>query len=198
MPMITRETLFDSQLVQLFAKKPASYALSVLFHVAILIAWKNNSQTITQKVALGFAPTALKVRSISELKQEIPKKKVLKKKKSKKVMPIPKPIEQPVQKQDVVNTQKVIHKDFAKSVVQNNPPLYPRVALRRGWTGKVLLQVLVGQNGKAKRVDILKPSKHQPLNKSAVQAALSWTFQRPQANTTYLVKKEIVFKLEKK
>lgn len=58
------------------------------------------------------------------------------------------------------------------------PPIYPRNALRRQWSGVVMLQVLVGIDGHPVSVDIQRSSGHRELDDAAREQVLKhWTFQ---------------------
>jgi protein TonB len=57
-------------------------------------------------------------------------------------------------------------------------PDYPRNAQRRGWTGSVLLQVLVGIDGRPLEVSIARSSGHRELDEAArAQVLKRWRFQ---------------------
>lgn len=89
----------------------------------------------------------------------------------------------------------VVKKRFRDVVVRNVLPVYPRIARRRGWTGKVLLRMLVDQTGKVRDVEVLKPSKYTVFNNSAKKAASGWQFRASSTGQPYLVDKEVVFQL---
>ena len=58
------------------------------------------------------------------------------------------------------------------------PPKYPRNAQRLGWTGTVLLQVLVGIDGRPLEVAIAQGSGHRELDEAAREQVLKrWRFQ---------------------
>ena len=58
------------------------------------------------------------------------------------------------------------------------PPKYPRNAQRLGWTGTVLLQVLVGIDGRPLDVTIAQGSGHRELDEAAREQVLKrWRFQ---------------------
>lgn len=59
----------------------------------------------------------------------------------------------------------------------NRAPVYPPVALRRGWQGEVLLEVLVSKLGRVARIDINSSSGYKLLDKSAIRAVRSWRFR---------------------
>lgn len=57
-------------------------------------------------------------------------------------------------------------------------PDYPRNAQRRGWTGTVLLQVLVGIDGRPLEVTVMQGSGHRELDEAArAQVLKRWRFQ---------------------
>lgn len=61
---------------------------------------------------------------------------------------------------------------------RTSPPRYPRDALRNGLEGTVLLQVLVGVDGKPLEVSVHTGSGHRVLDQEAVRHVLRhWTFR---------------------
>lgn len=76
--------------------------------------------------------------------------------------PAPKPVYQPV------NVQA--------AYLRNPKPDYPRIALRRGWEGVVVLQIDLDKNGEPQRVEIADSSGHQVLDKAAQAAVRRWRF----------------------
>ena len=59
---------------------------------------------------------------------------------------------------------------------RNRPPVYPMDAARRGQQGNVLLAIHVGPSGLPFGVDVERSSGYPLLDKSAVEAAMKWTF----------------------
>ena len=58
------------------------------------------------------------------------------------------------------------------------PPIYPRVALKKGLQGTVVLRVLVSSSGSVLAVDIDQSSGHRDLDRAAQrQVASHWQFQ---------------------
>jgi periplasmic protein TonB len=53
------------------------------------------------------------------------------------------------------------------SYVYNPSPHYPRIAIKKHWEGMVLLRVLVGEDGRALRVEVQKPSGHREFDNAA-------------------------------
>ena len=61
--------------------------------------------------------------------------------------------------------------------LENDPPNYPRVARRRGYSGTVVLDVLVSRDGHVKEVAMYSSSGHRILDEAAVSAVAGWRFQ---------------------
>lgn len=76
--------------------------------------------------------------------------------------PAPKPVYKPV------NVQA--------AYLSNPKPDYPRIALRRGWEGVVVLQIDLDQEGQPQRVEIADSSGHRVLDKAAQAAVRRWRF----------------------
>lgn len=87
-------------------------------------------------------------------------------------------------------------KTFEESIVQNVAPKYPRIALKRKWSGAVLLQMKVNRQGKIESLRIERSSGHRVLDESALKAARQWTFRPAVSQLYYIVQKEIVFRLK--
>lgn len=63
----------------------------------------------------------------------------------------------------------------------NPPPRYPRLALRAGDEGRVLLRVLVDAQGRPQEVEIEKSSGHRDLDRAAREQVLAkWRFHPAQ------------------
>jgi periplasmic protein TonB len=59
----------------------------------------------------------------------------------------------------------------------NNPaPVYPEVAMDRGWEGKVLMKVHVLAGGKPESVSVVKSSGKDVLDDEAVRTVKQWSF----------------------
>lgn len=59
----------------------------------------------------------------------------------------------------------------------HNPPLdYPRISRMRGEQGRVLVNVLIGQDGSAQKVEIKTSSGFDRLDQAAVNSVLRWRF----------------------
>ncbi len=65
---------------------------------------------------------------------------------------------------------------FGVAYLNNPAPSYPMLARRMGEQGRVLLRVLVSENGKANTVNIDKSSGYEKLDEAAIEAVKKWTF----------------------
>jgi len=77
--------------------------------------------------------------------------------------------------QDVVMTEDAL--DVAPRPRTQRPAEYPRRARSKGVTGKVLLRVLVGTDGKVESVRVIEAEPEGVFEQSAVEAIKSWTFE---------------------
>ena len=60
---------------------------------------------------------------------------------------------------------------------KNSPPLYPKLARKRGYQGKVVLEVLVTKDGHAGTVRLITSSGFKILDKTAIEGVKKWLFQ---------------------
>jgi len=58
----------------------------------------------------------------------------------------------------------------------NPKPKYPKVARKRGYEGEVKLKVFVLANGRVGKIEIIRPSGHEILDRSALEAVKDWVF----------------------
>jgi protein TonB len=67
---------------------------------------------------------------------------------------------------------------MARPAYRDNPrPEYPRLAKRRGYEGRVLLEVLVAGSGKVEDLRILESSGYDVLDRSAMKSVEGWLFE---------------------
>lgn len=59
----------------------------------------------------------------------------------------------------------------------NPPPVYPKIARRRGNKGTVVLDVLVGTSGNVKELRVHKSSGFHVLDNAALESVKSWVFE---------------------
>ena len=60
---------------------------------------------------------------------------------------------------------------------KNPAPPYPRIARRRGYEGTVILEVLVGPDGKAEEVRLFRSSGYPILDRAAESSVKKWLFR---------------------
>ncbi len=70
----------------------------------------------------------------------------------------------------------VIHTRAVPKYKTNPKLVYPQIAKKRGYQGKVLLLVIVSKTGTAKKVSISKSSGYKLLDKAARKAVSQWLF----------------------
>ena len=110
-------------------------------------------------------------------------------------------------------TQEITaHADIAKSSViksnkriakylYNPAPLYPRFARKRGYQGKVELNLLISQSGKVTDIKLLNSSGFKVLDKSAIKTVSQWLFVPTQLKDQaidYWYQQNINFQLKEK
>ncbi len=120
--------------------------------------------------------------------KKIPPKKVEKKKEP--VLPkplpmaedaIPKPSAQPVVDSRPTENKAPVPETYTEANFKANyginpKPVYPPLAVNRGWEGKVLLRVSVSAEGTPLSVSIHQSSGHESLDDAAVEAVEKWKF----------------------
>lgn len=70
----------------------------------------------------------------------------------------------------------VVHTKAVPKYKTNPQPVYPRIAKRRGYQGRVLLLVVVSKSGTVKKLSVSKTSGHDILDKAACKAVKKWYF----------------------
>lgn len=91
----------------------------------------------------------------------------------------------------------ISNRTFKESILKNHKPRYPRLALRKGWSGRVMLKLLVEPNGAVKSVEVLNAPKYDGFVKAAIQAAKKWRFRPSKNNASFFVKKDVAFSFRK-
>ena len=67
--------------------------------------------------------------------------------------------------------------DSGPIAVHSPSPAYPRRSLRQGEAGEVVVQALVGSDGRPRQVEVARSSSHRALDQAAVRAVRRWRFQ---------------------
>jgi len=60
--------------------------------------------------------------------------------------------------------------------MKNIPPQYPLLARRRGYQGRVLLEVLVRRDGRAGSIRLARSSGYEVLDRAAIKGVRNWLF----------------------
>ena len=82
-----------------------------------------------------------------------------------------------------IDNQPTYSPPSCNSVSLNNPkPDYPRIALRRGIEGLVLLHVEVNEQGRPIEIQVKKSAGFKPLDIAALKAVRRWRFLPAQRN----------------
>ena len=184
----------------IFLNRPNNYEsflISIALHFILIFFYLKTPPVINLQKDIGFRSVLrikiIKDRPVKEgpkktTKQYIKKRKFSKlKQENSEVSPHPFLKEPP---------QKIVMKDFNKSIVQNVPPIYPRIALKNGQSGSVLVSLLVDATGKVIRVNLVRSSSYDLLDKSALHAATQWIFRKSDSGLPYRVEKKIIFKIK--
>lgn len=83
----------------------------------------------------------------------------------------------------VLDNQQTYSPPSSNSASLNNPkPDYPRIALRRGIEGLVLLHVEVNEQGRPIEIQVKKSAGFKPLDIAALKAVRRWRFLPAQRN----------------
>jgi len=72
--------------------------------------------------------------------------------------------------------EKVTEPRAGAGYLDNPEPVYPDVAMERGWEGKVLMKVHVLASGKPDSVSVIKSSGKDVLDNEAVRTVKQWSF----------------------
>ena len=65
---------------------------------------------------------------------------------------------------------------FGAAYLNNPAPEYPKMARRSGQQGRVMLKVLVAENGKPQLVELATSSGYEALDQAAIEAVKLWRF----------------------
>ena len=166
-----------------------SLVLSIVIHSFIIFPYlpskkiKNKAQILT-------------LTEVSLYKKPPPKKKIIKKIiKKKNPKPKPKKVEKP--------PKKIIEQDIDPTPILDNlknpKPVYPKIAIQRGWQGTCILELEVLNDGTVGSIKLLKTSGRKLLDQSAIKAVRYWNFTpatKKGKNIKSKLKVPIEFKLE--
>ncbi len=149
---------------------------------------ENHEETVHQEQVVKPIPLppSRKTELVNETK--VPVEKVVESTKEKKVVSKTIPAQSVLKKvveplSENLSTDIEIDSSAAESLRQpepleivNRPPAYPSLARKRGWQGKVLLEVDVQIDGMVKSIQINKSSSYKLLDREALDAVSKWRF----------------------
>ena len=151
--------------------------LVVLLHAAVLAAYWSQPEmpaVLVNEMSISFANTQMQQAEVTPQPKPKPRE------------PDPVPSEAPAVKevappvQQETSPQSPVALDdepiFSADYLNNPKPPYPLVAIRKGYQGKVLLNVEVLADGKPGEVEVLQSSGHDVLDAAAVQTVKTWRF----------------------
>lgn len=174
--------------------------LSFTLHLGVCFFKKTNQfkslltpQAFTNKISVKIV-TKTEKPILKNKASRIIKKKTVKKLTRKQTSPSKVKDYKNVAKRTASVPKKKPFKSFIRNFVQ---PTYPRLAKRRGITGRVDLTLMVLGNGKLEKVIVSSSSGSQLLDKSAIEAAKRWTFKSLSTNPKDLfqLSKAIVYRI---
>ncbi len=70
----------------------------------------------------------------------------------------------------------IVPPSFSAAYLENPPPAYPATSRRLGETGRVVLRVRVGTEGRADAVELATSSGFERLDRAALEAVKRWRF----------------------
>ncbi len=149
-----------------------SLCLALAVHALVLFSAKSSPLTILSEVSMANSPSKLQLNMQKRaVKKPIQKKKLVKK--SKKLVAK----KEVVIEQEVSKPQAAIMKtNFNKTSMHAPKPRYPRMAIKRGIEGSVVVKILINEQGLPYDVSILKSSGFKVLDEAAIKTAMQWKF----------------------
>lgn len=150
------------------------------------------TESLSVKVLLQQALRKPSPAIAKPVKKPLKKKKTLTNKKTAK--PISEPEETEVAEQTPSQTPAQAFDSLILDFIQ---PSYPRVALRRGITGVVILNLFINNDGSMEKILVSQSSGNDLLDNSALRAAKQWKFKALGAKSQGItvVEKRIVYKI---
>ena len=146
-----------------------SILISFFFHIVILFPHVPFSK-ITQEAEPLITSEVILYKKPPPKKQ--PKKPI--KKNKLKPKPKPKKIIKPPSPKKIIKEFEPMEASVSKG---NQRPIYPRIAIKRGWEGTVVLRVEVLDDGSVGGIIILSSSGRKILDKSALKSVKTWMFK---------------------
>lgn len=178
--------------------------LSILVHTTVVDHFKHSAVEKEELVKPVKIPSKVQISFVRPQPKPVvqpppppPKVVALKKPPKPKVQPKaePKVEPQPVPEPAVVQAdapvipappveEKVTEPRSGADYLNNPAPVYPEVAMDRGWEGKVLMKVHVLANGKPDNIAVVNSSGKEVLDDEAVRTVKKWSFVPAMRGTT--------------
>ena len=166
----------------------SSFLVSLLLHILVIFPY------IPQQ-KYDIEPQLMQMTEVRLYNKPPPKKKIKKKIiKKKKPKPKPKHVEKPPEPKkeepepDPVPTE-------AYEVKGNPKPIYPNIAIQRGWQGICILQLQILEDGTVGKISLLKTTGRKLLDQSAIRAVKYWKF-KPATKKGKVVKSKLKVPIE--
>jgi len=173
--------------------------ITALVHAGVIFYKMGGRQLI---FSTGEINKSISVRVLLEqaLKKPATKPKKLVKKQTKvkkKVGRTPVPVQKEETQTQELKPSQTPEQAFDSLILAFTQPNYPRLALRRGITGVVILSLFIKSDGSMERVTVAQSSGNDLLDNSALNAAKQWKFKAlgPQTAGLTVVQKRIVYKI---
>ena len=174
---------------------------TALIHGAVIFYKLGGSELV---FSTGEMTESLSVRVLLQQALKKPAPSTIKKKKKpvvKKLVSQKKastPIDEKVEPETPDQTQsQTPQQAFDSLILAFTQPSYPRLALRRGITGTVILKLYILNDGSMQKVILAQSSGNDLLDNSALSAAKQWKFKALGSSSRNLtvVQKRIVYKI---
>lgn len=145
---------------------------ALALHAIVLFQTKSSPITIQSEISVSNVEARLKLNMEKRVvKKPTPKKKLAKK---------PKQVvakKEVVIEQEVSKPQAAIMKTRMNKLSKHAPkPRYPRMAIKRGIEGSVVVKILIDESGLPYSVSVLKSSGFKVLDDAAKATAMRWKF----------------------
>ena len=91
---------------------------------------------------------------------------------------------QVISKPGAIFTQGGDYKGMELPYLISNPKpiVYPRWAVRQGWTGQLELAIEIFENGRVGKYKVMKSTGHEMLDKAAIKSVQTWKFHPAMKN----------------
>ncbi|GEM_PF-6859229 len=149
-----------------------SLGFALAMHTLVLFSAKSSPVTINSEISVSNSQAKLQLNMQKRVKKKPVKKKKLVKKSKKLVAK-----KEVIIEQEVTKPQAAIMKTRLNKTSMHAPkPRYPRMAVKRGIEGSVVVKILINEQGLPYEVSVLKSSGFKVLDDAAKKTAMQWKF----------------------